>query len=552
MKSIISIHGITFFVLAAWLPGCSDDAKGSDESAAYGPSSSQRDGNGDDAGGAGYYPADYAMDVETSDAPPDANEGDQYEDVGSNPFVMTAHDPYSTFAADVDTASYDIFRRDVNNGMLPQPESVRLEEYVNFFKYDYPAPAPDAEHPFLISLAAATSFLPRESAILRVGIQAEEPPPFEKKPTNLVFLIDVSGSMMDEVKLPLVQHLLNQTLTILDPSDTVAIVTYASDTGVRLPATPVSEKQTIEAEINSLEAGGSTAGASGIDLAYQQAEAAFVQDGINHVILCTDGDFNVGPSSDDALVALIEEKRETGITLTVLGFGTGNLNDAMMEKVSNAGNGVYAVISSSSHAERFVEERMLATIEHVAKDMKIQVEFNPEVVTAYRLLGYENRAIADDDFRDDTVDAGEVGAGHRVTALYELILTGGQVPEVADAPAIDDGEPVAGEREIAPEDMVLVKVRYKDVGAATEDPAKEVTTTMTQAEITSSITGADADFQWAAAVATFAEILKNSPYAETSSLPDVQTIVTRENWLDADRAEFRQLFESALPLITNP
>jgi Ca-activated chloride channel family protein len=273
--------------------------------------------------------------------------------------------------------------------------------------------------------------------------------------------------------------------------------------------------------------------------------------GINHVILCTDGDFNVGPSSDDELVALIEEKRQTGITLTVLGFGSGNLNDSMMEKVSNAGNGIYAVISSESHADRFVEDRMLATIEHVAKDMKIQVEFNPEVVTAYRLLGYENRAIADDDFRDDSVDAGEVGSGHRVTALYELILNGGEVPDIEGAPAVEDGEAVSGEREIAPEDMVLVKVRYKDVGASEQDPAREVTATMTPKEITSSLEGAEENFQWAAAVATLAEILKESPYAEQSALTEIEGIVAAKEWLDADRAEFKELFLKTVPLLTN-
>jgi Ca-activated chloride channel family protein len=248
-------------------------------------------------------------------------------------------------------------------------------------------------------------------------------------------------------------------------------------------------------------------------------------------------------------VALIEEKRTSGITLTMLGFGTGNLNDAMMEEVSNAGNGVYAVISSESHAERYAEDRMLATILHVAKDMKIQVEFNPEAVTAYRLFGYENRAVADSDFRNDAVDAGEVGAGHRVTALYELILAGGQVPAVAGAPPIEDGEPATVEQEISSGDMVLVKVRYKDVGAAEEDPAKEVSATMTRAEITSSVKAADPGFQWAAAVATFAEILKESPYAVSSSLGDIEAIVATEEWLDADRQEFKDLFLLAKPLI---
>jgi Ca-activated chloride channel family protein len=362
----------------------------------------------------------------------------------------------------------------------------------------------------------------------------------------MVFLIDVSGSMSDTDKLPLVKRVLTKTIAVLQPTDTISIVTYADQAYVRLEPTPVSESDTIVDVIDGLYASGSTAGAQGIQMAYEQAEAGFIQDGINHVMLCTDGDFNVGVSSTDELTALIEEKRETGITLTALGFGTGNLNEEMMEEITNAGNGIFGVISSADQADRYVEDRMLANIYYVAKDMKIQVEFNAEKVLAYRLLGYENRAIADSDFRNDRVDAGEVGTGHRVTALYELILSGGEIPEVPRSPEVEDGEPVEGEREISPEDLVLVKVRYKKVDASIEDAADEVSTTLTEEEIAGSLSEMDDDFKWAAAVSSFAEILKKSPYVDTFALDDIEDIVAAKEWLDSDRAEFVDLFDLAL------
>ncbi|MCP4678700.1 MAG: DUF3520 domain-containing protein [Deltaproteobacteria bacterium] len=479
----------------------------------------------------------------------DANEGDSYEKVGTNPFVMADHDPFSTFAADVDTASYDIFRRDINYGTLPQPAGVRLEEYVNYFTYDYPAPSTNDAHPFSISMDAAPNLLDNGTTLLRVGIQGELPPGFVKKAANVVFLIDTSGSMSSSEKLPLVRHTLTSALHVLEEGDKLSIVTYAGNTSVRLSPTDVSNRKTIEDAINSLGSGGSTAGAAGIDLAYNQAEAGFIEGGINHVVLCTDGDFNVGPSSDQERVALIEEKRKTGITLTVLGFGIGNLNDSMMEKLSNAGNGNYAVISSKSQANDYVEKRMLSNMVLIAKDMKIQVEFNPNHVLAYRLLGYENRAIADDDFRDDKVDGGEVGAGHRVTALYELVLTGQSVPEVDGAPEITSGDPVEGIRDVGPADMVLVKVRYKDVDATEADSAYEVSSTIIEDQVMTSLSGADSDFRWAAAVAAFAEILKESPYADLDAIDGIATIVKEKNWLDEDRVEFVDLFDQARSML---
>jgi Ca-activated chloride channel family protein len=477
-------------------------------------------------------------------APP-LEPGDAYASVGTNPFVMVAHDPLSTFAADADTASYDIFRRDIESGQLPQAESVRLEEYVNYFNYDYPALAHDAAEPFSIALAAAPDPTRAGTTLLRVGIQGKVAPPSEPKPANLVFLVDVSGSMLGADRLPLAQQVLRQTLDLLQPTDTVSIVTYASDTRVRLDPTPVQERATIIAEIDGLNAGGSTAGASGIALAYGRAREGFIPGGINHVILCTDGDFNVGPSSTNELLELIREERRSGVTLTALGFGIGNLNDAMLESVSNAGNGFYGVISSEAQAAEYVQERMLSTLSLIAKDMKIQVELNPALVAAYRLLGYENRAIADDDFRDDLVDAGEIGAGHQVTALYELVLQGQALPDSPNAPEPVSGAAYAGGVEIDAGDLVLVKVRYKTVDATEQDPALEVAASLAPAAIAEADAALDPDFAWAISMAAFAEVLKQSPYANPEALDTLQATFSAQSERDPDRALFLQLFNPA-------
>jgi Ca-activated chloride channel family protein len=471
-----------------------------------------------------------------------SNQGDSYTSVRVNPFVLVAHDPFSTFAADVDSASYDIFRRDVNLGLQPKPESVRLEDYVNNFEYDYAAPDAKSEHPFAISLAAAPHPVRAGITLLRVGIQARLRADTAKKPANLVFLIDTSGSMQSADKLPLVQRVLTNALTMLDPTDTVSIVTYASGTRVALEPTLVQSAATITDAIANLTAGGSTNGAGGIQLAYEQAQAGFIKDGINHIVLCTDGDFNVGASSDQELVTLIKDKRETGITLTALGFGVGNLNDSMMEKVSNAGNGIYSVISSQVQADMYVEDRLLATFEHVAKDVKIQLELNPKHVLAYRLLGYEDRAIVDQQFRDDMVDAGEIGAGHRVTALYELVLAGGTVPKIDGAPATIEGAAVDGTREIDAGDLVLVKVRYKQPGATADDPATELSTVLAPDAILASFADADRDLGWAVAMAMLGEVVKESPYAQgETDLDAVDGLVQPQASRDAYRTELVDL-----------
>jgi Ca-activated chloride channel homolog len=476
-----------------------------------------------------------------------ANSGDRYKAPGTNPFVVTKHDPFSTFGVDVDTASYDIFRRDVNLGGLPLPDSVRLEEYVNSFSYNYPAPDATDRAPFRVALAAAGQVFDRPSLLFRVGVKGRQPPAQERRPANLVFLVDVSGSMDAPDKLPLVQRTLVEALEFLAPTDKISIVTYAGSTSVRLPPTPVAERATIANVIKGLTSGGGTAGGAGLNLAYAQATAGFIPEGINHILICTDGDFNLGISSTKELVELVRSKRKSGVTLTMLGYGVGNLNDDLMESVSNAGNGIYGVISNDNQMRRYVHERLLSTITHIAKDVKIQVEFNPERVLAYRLLGYENRAINDQDFRNDGIDAGEIGAGHAVTALYELVLAGGMIPTRLDAPAARDGQPVDLPREIQPADLALVKVRWKTIDATDATPAEELNAVLPANDVTESIASADADLRWAAALAGFAEILKKSPFAEPAQIETIRRIVTAASQGDADRREFAELFAAAAP-----
>jgi Ca-activated chloride channel family protein len=486
--------------------------------------------------------------VDTSAARTNAT--DKYAAVGTNPFVATAYDPLSTFAVDVDTASYDIFRRDVNLGMLPQPAGVRLEEYVNDFRYDYPAPASADIAPFSITLGAARGLFDRDTVLFRVGIRAFDPSAEAKRPANLVFLVDVSGSMQTPDKLPLVQRILSDTLDVLDATDTVSIVTYAGSTGVRLGPTPVANRAAILPVINGLAAGGSTSGAAGLMLAYAQARAGFIEGGINHVLLCTDGDFNVGPSSTAELLALIKQERQSGVTLTTLGFGVGNLNDAMMEAVSDAGNGIYGVISSAEQADSYARERMLSTIVRVANNMKVQVAFNPASVTAYRLLGYEDRAVADANFRNDAVDGGEVGAGHRVTALYELVMAGQDVPAPAGAPVLLEGTPAVtdGSAGVALDDLAHVAIRYQAIGDAVDAPAHEVGASL-PAAAAGDLSAADPDLRWAAAIAAFAEILKRSPFADPIALTAIDGIVAEQAARDQDRAEFATLYTKARSML---
>ncbi|MEZ4340788.1 MAG: von Willebrand factor type A domain-containing protein [Sandaracinaceae bacterium] len=458
---------------------------------------------------------------------------------------------FSTFAADVDTASYDIFVRDACRQPAPDPASVRLEEYVNTFDYDYPTPEVDAEIA-MIDLVAARNTLcdqaSRSSAHRDPGVAAARVRAARDEPGLPRRHVGEHGQLGNS----LAQMVVRETVDARRDRHDLDRDLWAEHRVVLGP-TRASDRDTIVRAIDGLSASGGTDGGRGIQMAYEQARAGFISDGFNHVVLMTDGDFNIGITDTADLVALIERERETGVTLTALGFGSDNLNDAMMERVSNSGNGVYSVITSADHARRYAQEDILHTAHFVAQDMKIQVEFNPEHVLAYRLLGYENRAIDDMLFRDDTVDAGEVGAGLRVTALYEVVLAGQTIPEAADAPPVTDGEPVEGERTVAPHELVRVRVRWKDRGATAADLAHETMQSLTPDDVFDELfADTDQDFLWASAMAAFAEILHHSPYADLAWLERIDGIVQAQRTRDDDRAQLVELFESVRPLIEPP
>ena len=377
-----------------------------------------------------------------------------YGKIDANPVHRAAEDPVSTFSIDVDTGSYSNVRRILNEGRLPPQDAVRVEELVNYFDYAYAAPR-DVATPFgVVTEVARTPWNPK-THLLHIGIQGWKP---QAAPTasNLVFLVDVSGSMGEPDKLPLVKASLRLLARRLTAEDRISLVVYAGRTGVVLEPTPGSESATIQAALDRLEAGGSTNGGAGIALAYAMAEKAFVKGGNNRVLLATDGDFNVGTVSFEALVDLVEEKRKGGVALTTLGFGSGNYNDRLMEQLADAGNGNHAYIDSLTEAERVLVSQRDATLHTIASDVKIQVEFNPALVSEYRLVGYENRLLAREDFSNDKVDAGEIGAGHSVTALYEIALKG-RGGEWTD-PLRYGAEPASAK---AGDELAFVRLRYK-------------------------------------------------------------------------------------------
>jgi Ca-activated chloride channel family protein len=449
-------------------------------------------------------------------APPMNTE--EYDLIRENPFLAASRDPLSTFAIDVDPASYSNVRRFVRDGQAPPRDAVRIEELVNYFSYDYPDPR--GRHPFaVVTEVGAAPWNPRHQ-LVHVGIQGRRMPAAQLPPSNLVFLVDVSGSMNSPDKLPLVQASLRLLVEELDARDRVAMVVYAGAAGVVLDATPGDRREVILDAIERLRAGGSTAGAEGIRLAYEVARRGFIRGGNNRVILATDGDFNVGVSSQAELVQLIEQKRDEGTFLTVLGFGTGNLADARMEQIADHGNGNYAYIDGLLEARKVLVQEMGGTLFTIARDVKLQVEFNPRHVYAYRLIGYENRLLAAEDFANDRKDAGELGAGHSVTALYEVVPVGAEssvtVGEVADLRyQRPSSEPVAafgGE-------MMNVNIRYKRPDAdesvllshAVRAPGRMPRRTSD-------------DFRFAAAVAEFGMVLRASEHRGRSSLDDVLSL----------------------------
>lgn len=457
---------------------------------------------------------------------------DQYDGEEVASVKLVASEPVSTFSVDVDTGAFANARRFISDGQLPPQDAVRTEEFINYFRYDYPRPDSAAE-PFTVNTDVAVSPWNAEARLVRIGLAGYEMPPSERPPANLVFLLDVSGSMASPDKLPLVKTAMRQLAGQLTKKDRVSIVVYAGAAGLVLE--PTSDERKIKDALDQLEAGGSTAGGAGIELAYRIAEGSRIEGGVNRVILATDGDFNVGTSDRDALVELIEKKRESGVTLSVLGFGRGNLNDAMMEQVANNGNGNYSYIDSALEARKVLGEEMGATLFTIAKDVKIQVEFNPAVVSQYRLVGYENRILREQDFDNDAVDAGDIGAGHQVTAIYEVVPAGGKGWIAARR---YEDKPDARALELAAE-AAHIKLRYK---LPDGEKSRLLTYTLpaTALQTGRAPTG---DFAFAAAVAGFGQKLRGDPLLAQFSYPQIAALAgaQRDFW----RQEFLQLVKTA-------
>jgi len=447
-----------------------------------------------------------------------------------------ADTPVSTFSVDVDTGSYANVRRMLNADEMPPQSAVRTEEMLNYFRYDYPAPK-DRSRPFTITTDMTTTPWNAETRLLRVGLRGYDVARSERPAANLVFLIDVSGSMHEPEKLPLVQCSLDLMARKLTSRDRVSIVVYAGAAGQVLA--PTSDKTKVIEAISRLEAGGSTAGAEGIALAYRTARANMVEGGINRVILATDGDFNVGVTDNEALIDMVEREREAGITLTTLGFGSGNYNEAMMEQIADHGNGNYSYIDNPREAAKVLDEELSSTLFTIAKDVKIQVEFNPSIVSEYRLIGYENRALAEQDFDNDKVDAGDIGAGHQVTALYEVVPVGrkGWLPD-RRYPA-NRAAPVG-----APDwngELAWLKLRYKlpdgDTSLLIEQPVRAAMIRRASAPA--------GDSAFAAAVAAFGQKLRGDPWLANFSYADARRLAERSGRGDVLRREFLQLTERA-------
>jgi len=462
---------------------------------------------------------------------------DKFTSVDENPFKIVREVPVSTFSIDVDTASYSWVRASLNQNVLPQPASVRTEEMVNYFPYDYASPR-TSEQPFSTSVSVFPSPWSPGRKLVRIGIRGYSINRSTRPRANLVFLIDTSGSMEEPNKLPLVKQSLELLLDELAPSDTVSIVTYAGYAGTALEPTKVREKQKIEAVIDSLGAGGSTAGAEGIRQAYALAEANLDPSGVNRVILATDGDFNVGITNQDELKGYIERERDKGVFLSVLGFGMGNYNDALMQVLAQNGNGAAAYIDTLSEARKTLVDEASSTLFPIAKDVKIQVEFNPAAVAEYRLIGYETRALNRDDFDNDKVDAGDVGSGQTVTALYEIVPVGG--PRTMGDLRYSARERTA----IHSSEYGFVKIRYKLPKSTT---SRLISTPIDRNEEAGSFAAAPEDARFASAVAGFAELLRGGKYSGTLSYDDILKIASSSKGKDefGYRSEFVQLVRAA-------
>ncbi|MER9075330.1 VWA domain-containing protein [Mesorhizobium sp. M0904] len=475
---------------------------------------------------------------------PQEENRDRIENFKTNPVHAALEDPVSTFSIDVDTASYSFVRRSLKEGFIPQADTVRVEEMVNYFPYDWKGPD-STSTPFNSTVSVMPTPWNEHTKLMHVAIKGFDVKPAEQPKANLVFLIDVSGSMNEQDKLPLLQSAFRLLVNKLRPDDTVSIVTYAGDAGTVLEPTKASEKDKILAAIDNLTSGGSTAGEAGIRQAYRLAQKSFVKDGINRVMLATDGDFNVGQTDDDDLKRLIEKERKTGVFLSVFGFGRDNLNDQMMQTIAQNGNGTAAYIDTLAEAEKVLVEDASSTLFTIAKDVKIQVEFNPNKVSEYRLIGYETRALNREDFNNDRVDAGEIGSGHSVTAIYEITPKGSggeQIDQLRYGQASVNNGGVANADEYA-----FVKIRYK---LPNEDTSKLITTPVTSANEVASFDQASTDQRFSVAVAAFGQKLRDEDATAKFGYDKIMQIATAARGPDpfGYRSEFLSLVRLASAL----
>lgn len=456
---------------------------------------------------------------------------ERYDGKAVSPVHLTRAEPVSTFSIDVDTGAYANTRRFLNAGQLPPRDAVRTEEMINYFRYAYPLPE-RRDAPFSVTTDMAVTPWNPETRLLRVGLRGYDLPRSQRPAANLVFLVDVSGSMNDPDKLPLVKTALIGLANELKAQDRVSIVVYAGAAGLVLP--PTNNKAEIRAALDHLNAGGSTAGGAGLQLAYEVARGSFIKDGVNRIVLATDGDFNVGVSDTKALLEMIEKQRDSGITLTTLGFGQGNYNEAMMEQIADHGNGNYAYIDSALEARKVLAEQMSSTLFTIAGDVKIQVEFNPAAVSQYRLVGYENRALREEDFNNDKVDAGEIGAGHQVTAIYEVVPTG--KPGWIGPRRYEEAPATPGP---AGSELAFVKLRYKLPGQTTSKLIE-------RAVPRSLIAAAGAprgDMAFAVAVAAYGQKLRGDPMLAGYDWQRVAALAGDQG--DYSRSEFVKLVSLA-------
>ena len=446
---------------------------------------------------------------------PEIPDTETFANADTNPVKVVTEEPVSTFSVDVDTASYALVRDSLMNGQLPPADAVRIEEMVNYFTYDYAAPGPDGTA-FRPTVTLADTPWNPDTRLMTVGLQGQLPALEDRPPLNLVFLIDTSGSMQDPDKLPLLKQSFRLMLSELRPEDEVAIVTYAGSAGLALEATPASERDTILAALDRLEAGGSTAGQAGLEQAYAVAEAMTGEDEVSRVLLATDGDFNVGLSDPDALEDYIADKRDSGTYLSVLGFGRGNLQDATMQALAQTGNGTAAYIDTLNEAQKVLVDQLTGALFPIADDVKIQVEFNPAQIAEYRLIGYETRALRREDFNNDSVDAGEVGAGHAVTALYEITPVGS--PAILNDPLRYANDSAADTATDGNDELAFLRVRYKDPG--------EAASTLIEVPVTEGMASASQDANWAAAIAGFGQLLREGRYVGTWDYDDAIALAT--------------------------